>query len=248
MAKRGTGIKISRLTFELCQRDGIDVLGRLCSNDALSLPYRLNVVDEAIRVNLISRDELDRRAPVQGSTDLAAPMSDTPASSLPWWRLFARGRAWREAAQAEKAAVEARRRAAAIEAARRVDARASDIRIYEACTGAEFERLVARAFRQQGYSVEEMGGANDGGVDLHVRKNGWHAIVQCKAHARPIGPAVTRELMGTLQHHAGATIAYLATTNGVTASAKEWCSDKPIRVIVPDDLIRGRLDHRQMRR
>ncbi|MFC3101683.1 restriction endonuclease [Alteraurantiacibacter lauratis] len=67
------------------------------------------------------------------------------------------------------------------------------------------------------------------------------AIVQCKAFARPIGPAVVRELFGTLAHHDGATIAYLATTNGVTQGARDWCKGKPIRIVTPDHLIRGTL-------
>lgn len=138
---------------------------------------------------------------------------------------------------------EDRRRLAAIKAARKIAARAGDIRIYEQCSGPEFERLVARAFRADGFRVDEMGGANDGGVDLHVWKNGRHAIVQCKAHARPIGPAVVRELLGTLRHHDTAGVAYLATTHGVTPSTRDWCSGKPIRLLEPDDLIRGQLDN-----
>ena len=112
---------------------------------------------------------------------------------------------------------------------------------YQTNNGLEFERLVARAFRRSGFQVEEFGGVNDGGVDLIVWKGGVPGIVQCKAFKRPVGPAVVRELFGTLAHHDGATIAYLATTNGVTQSARDWCNGKPIKIVTPDHLVLGKL-------
>ncbi|MDE1917431.1 MAG: restriction endonuclease, partial [Sphingomonadales bacterium] len=53
-------------------------------------------------------------------------------------------------------------------AAKRVIAAESDVKAFGRANGPEFERLCARAFRRHGYRVEEMGGANDGGVDLLV--------------------------------------------------------------------------------
>lgn len=115
-----------------------------------------------------------------------------------------------------------------------------DVRAFHAADGPEFERLVARAFRRQGYRVEEQGGANDGGVDLLVWKGSFHAIVQCKAHAKPASPAVVRELLGTLAHSRKARMAYLATIHGVSESAREWCQGKPITILEADHIIRGR--------
>ena len=117
----------------------------------------------------------------------------------------------------------------------------NDVHAYIGCSGPAFERLVARAFRRLGYRVEENGGANDGGVDLLVWRGNLHAIVQCKAHAKPVGPAVVRELLGALNHSKDASVAYLVTTKGVTASAEAWCKGKPIRLLLPDHLIMGQL-------
>ena len=120
-------------------------------------------------------------------------------------------------------------------------ARERDIRLYDGCSGAEFETLVAWAFRSKGFRVEQVGGADDGGIDLLVWKGSRHAIVQCKAHAKPVGPAVLRDLLGALNHTAEAEIAFLATTNGVSSNALAWSADKPIVVLTPDHLVRGRL-------
>lgn len=129
----------------------------------------------------------------------------------------------------------------AASASRLIWYRQEEVKSYKTNDGQEFERLVARAFRRSGFRVEENGGVNDGGVDLIVWKGEIQAIVQCKAFSKPVGPAVVRELYGTLAHHDGATVAYLATTNGVTQSARDWCKGKPIRIVTPDNLTRGSL-------
>lgn len=113
----------------------------------------------------------------------------------------------------------------------------SEHRAFKNASGSEFERLVARAFRRAGYRVEEMGGIGDEGVDLVAIKPGVHAIIQCKAHGKAVSPAVVRELYGALQHE-GASIAYLATINGVSDNARAWAAGKAIRFIEPEDLIK----------
>jgi hypothetical protein len=115
----------------------------------------------------------------------------------------------------------------------------SEYRALKNASGSEFERLVARAFRRAGYRVEEKGGIGDEGVDLVAIKPGVHAIIQCKAHGKAVSPAVVRELYGALKHE-GASIAYLATTNGVSDNARAWAADKAIRFIEPEDLIKRR--------
>ena len=114
----------------------------------------------------------------------------------------------------------------------------NDINSYRAANGPEFERLVARAFRRRGYKVDEMGGANDGGVDLVVTDGDRKAIIQCKAHARAIPPATIRELYGALTH-SNATVAVLVSTNGPSKLAREWAQGKSILFLSPDDLVRG---------
>lgn len=107
--------------------------------------------------------------------------------------------------------------------------------LYEA-SGPEFEVRVARIFRKWGYTVTECGGSNDGGVDLIVTQGDEHSLVQCKAHAKAIGPAVARELFGALSH-SSANHAYLATLHGVSASAAEFVRGKPMTILTSHDLV-----------
>lgn len=68
-----------------------------------------------------------------------------------------------------------------------------------------FEHLVGEAFRQQGYQVEERGGAGaDGGIDLVLRQGGLRTLVQCK-HWRTtkIGVPTVRELLGAMTAQRG---------------------------------------------
>jgi hypothetical protein len=61
-------------------------------------------------------------------------------------------------------------------------------------TGANFETELANLFRNRGFAVRRTGGAGDQGVDLVLDKGARKILVQCKAHKRPIGPAIVREL------------------------------------------------------
>lgn len=69
----------------------------------------------------------------------------------------------------------------------------------------KFEHLVGEAYRQQGYQVEERGGAgSDEGIDLVLRKSGLRTLVQCK-HWRTtkIGVPTVRELLGAMTAQQG---------------------------------------------
>ena len=67
-------------------------------------------------------------------------------------------------------------------------------------TWQQFEQLVGECFREQGFSVLEMGGSRpDGGVDLVLERNGRRYLAQCK-HWKTwqVGVAVVRELNGVI--------------------------------------------------
>ena len=102
--------------------------------------------------------------------------------------------------------------------------------------GPTFEKLVAHHFSKIGYDVWNRGGKNDHGVDLVIEKDGVRSIVQCKAHREFVGPAIVRELYGTMLAE-GANNAILATMRGVTHSAREWIAGKPISVMALDDFV-----------
>lgn len=90
--------------------------------------------------------------------------------------------------------------------------------------GAEFERLLALYFRDQGYKVHEVGvGGNDGGVDLViVDKRGEKTAVQAKCYAdRNLVPVQTvRELVAAKRNH-DCILSLLVTTSDLTGPAKK---------------------------
>jgi len=95
---------------------------------------------------------------------------------------------------------------------------------FEELTGAEFERLLALYFRDQGYNVQEVGiGGNDGGVDLVITdQRGEKTAVQAKCYAEhnKIGVSVVRELAAAKRNH-DCILSLLVTTSDLTAPAKE---------------------------
>ena len=102
---------------------------------------------------------------------------------------------------------------------------------------AEFERYVARLFRQKGYKASVRGRSGDLGVDLMVtRKGGRRAIVQCKRYRNTIGPDIVRELYGTLIHE-GVAHAFLVTTADISDSARAWAQGKPMTLIDGQSLV-----------
>ncbi len=103
-------------------------------------------------------------------------------------------------------------------------------------TGATLEQETAKLFAKLGYQVEQRGGAGDEGVDLMLRQAGKVIVVQCKAHARPVGPIVVRELYGTLMHHR-AHQAMLASPSGFTDSAVRFAAGKPIELLDANKLV-----------
>ena len=100
-----------------------------------------------------------------------------------------------------------------------------------------FEKFVAHLFRQRGYRVKRRGGRGDHGVDLEIwQASGKKAVVQCKRYSNTVGPDVVRELFGTLIHERAAH-AFLVTSADISASAREWASDKPITLIDGEALL-----------
>lgn len=103
--------------------------------------------------------------------------------------------------------------------------------------GDEFEREVASLYTRLGYATSLTSGSGDGGIDIIMHKDGKTIIVQCKAHKKPAGPHVIRDLYGTLVN-SKADAAILASLAGCTSGVREFIKDKPITLICEDDLIR----------
>jgi hypothetical protein len=106
-----------------------------------------------------------------------------------------------------------------------------------ALSPADFERYVARLFRQKGYKVKIRGSKGDLGVDLELTQpGGKRAIVQCKRYQNTIGPKIVRELYGTLMHERVAH-AFLVTTADISDAAREWAQFKPLTLIDGETLL-----------
>ena len=96
----------------------------------------------------------------------------------------------------------------------------------------EFELLVGEAFRLQGYSVTELGGAGaDGGVDLVLRKGNEKFLVQCKQwKAFKVGVEVVRELYGVMAAQ-GAAGGFVITSGTFTADAKSFAEGRNVKLV-----------------
>jgi restriction system protein len=102
-----------------------------------------------------------------------------------------------------------------------------------------FELLVGEAYRQQGYAVEETGGAGaDGGIDLKLHRNGTAILVQCK-HWKTwkVGVPSIREFYGVLMSEKADRGIFI--TSGVfTSEARAFAQGKPLELIAGDELPR----------
>ena len=65
-------------------------------------------------------------------------------------------------------------------------------------SGYQFEDAIARLYEKKGYRVEQTSYSSDGGVDIILFKEERKSAVQCKHHAKPVGPNDVRALMGVV--------------------------------------------------
>lgn len=95
-----------------------------------------------------------------------------------------------------------------------------------------FETLIGEAFRRQGYSVTQHGGAAPGGsIDFVVEKAGRKSVVQCRQwQARQVDVTLVRELHGSMTAE-GADEAILVTCGDYAGDARAFARGKPIRLI-----------------
>ena len=107
---------------------------------------------------------------------------------------------------------------------------------WDSLDGHQFEHEVASVFRGQGYNAVVTKGSGDGGVDVILTKNNERIAVQCKAHSNPVGPAVIRDLYGTMTS-GGYTKAILVSKSGFTKGVYEFASGKPIELLSLNDIL-----------
>lgn len=94
----------------------------------------------------------------------------------------------------------------------------TQVSFWQSLTGRQFEHEVANLLSRAGYTARLTPASGDEGVDIILGKD---TIIQCKAHSKPIGPAVARELYGT-QKTQKAHTAILISRSGFTRGTVEF--------------------------
>ena len=107
---------------------------------------------------------------------------------------------------------------------------------WNSLSGRSFEHEVANVYSRLGYKAEVTPYSNDKGIDIWLTRNDERIAVQCKAHAKPVGPAVARELFGATQHHS-ITSSVIVSRSGFTKGVYEFVVGKKIQLIGVSDLI-----------
>jgi len=106
--------------------------------------------------------------------------------------------------------------------------------------GFEFEEEVAKLFRVHfgESSVFRTKGTGDGGIDLIITDGADEKVfVQCKAHKKPVGPHVVRDLYGAMQS-AGVAKGLLVSLGGVTPGVREFIEGKEISIFDVNSIIK----------
>ena len=103
--------------------------------------------------------------------------------------------------------------------------------------GFTFEREVSDLYRQLGYKVETTRPVADGGVDIRLwDKRGRYTIIQCKNHKNKVGPAIARELYGTMiKERAGKAI--LLCSGGFNKSVFDFVKGLSVELMDINQLI-----------
>lgn len=101
-----------------------------------------------------------------------------------------------------------------------------------------FELAIGRLLRQNGYNTTLTPRTRDGGIDIIAKKGIELVAVQCKAHAKPVGPAVVRDLYGAMRSaNPEYTRGILATRSGATSGAYDFVLTLPIDIWNMDDIL-----------
>lgn len=104
-------------------------------------------------------------------------------------------------------------------------------------SGLQFEIEVTKLLTKLGYNAIRTKSSGDGGIDIFVQdedKN--YTIIQCKAHKKPVGPHIIRDLYGAMTS-INALSAILINLAGFTKGVREFAKGKNIMLWDVSDLI-----------
>lgn len=103
----------------------------------------------------------------------------------------------------------------------------------------EFENYIAELFFRLGYKTRRVGGPNDGGIDVVIKKDGVKSYVQCKKFLTsevPVG--AVRDFYGAIADNLSEGKGYFVTTNRFTPAAKEFAESRKIELVDRYKLVR----------
>lgn len=99
--------------------------------------------------------------------------------------------------------------------------------------GDDFEQLIAELLHRDGYRrIDVQGGCGDGGIDITAKAPDLSTTVaiQCKRHARNVGVAYVREMIGAI-HDLAPCLGLVVTTAEFTKPAKDTAQRANILLI-----------------
>jgi hypothetical protein len=116
---------------------------------------------------------------------------------------------------------------------------ALDARLLGELEWKRFEELVAAFFRASGFTAKLTPTGSDGGVDIHLHRDGEEkplAYVQCKSwHSQDVGVKTVRELYGVMMAD-GVMEGHLVAVGGFSADARKFAAGKNLRLVDGEEL------------
>lgn len=104
-------------------------------------------------------------------------------------------------------------------------------------SGSEFEILVSRILKTQGYEVSGTPATGDQGADLIASKDGKKIAVQAKRYKGSVGNKAVQEVTAAINFY-GATEGWVVTNATFTPAAKALAQKNNVRLIDGDELSR----------
>lgn len=101
--------------------------------------------------------------------------------------------------------------------------------------GTEFEKAVARWYKNRGYHVSKIGGTGDFGGDLLVEQEGTRTVVQAKRHASSVGRQAVSDAYAAMDYYDCQECA-VVTDSSFTSGARELAEKVGCELIEGRDL------------
>ena len=101
-------------------------------------------------------------------------------------------------------------------------------------TGREFEKFLAKLFKQLGYQVKRTPATADYGADLVIKKGDIKAVVQAKRKQGSVGIKTVQEVTGAIGYYQ-ANLGIVITNSKFTEPAKELAAKTDIMLFDRDD-------------